>query len=58
MTELTLRVEPADARRRARSGRPDASRLRAAFILRVPVTLCAAGTLPRAEMKSGRWVRK
>jgi phenylacetate-CoA ligase len=59
MTELAVRIEPvgpqgdgADLAARVES------RIRAAFNLRMPVTLCAAGSLPRPEMKSGRWVRK
>lgn len=58
MTELVLRIE-------AREDCPEPeqlaervqSRFRSAFNLRVPVTLCPTGTLPRCEMKSRRWVR-
>jgi hypothetical protein len=32
--------------------------VRSAFSLRVPVTICPPGALPRFEMKARRWVRK
>ncbi len=59
MVELHLQVEPA-------AGMGDGaefaarvqSQFRAAFNLRVPVTVCAPGTLPRGEMKSKRWMRR
>jgi phenylacetate-CoA ligase len=58
LIELHVRIEPTPA---AVDGAELAarvqSRLRAAFNLRVPVTVCAPGTLPRPEMKSRRWVR-
>jgi phenylacetate-CoA ligase len=59
MTELAVRIEPMAGRcddGAALAARVE-SRIRAAFNLRMPVTLCAAGSLPRPEMKSGRWVR-
>jgi phenylacetate-CoA ligase len=58
MTEMRLCVEPAahclDGPRLARKLQ---ARLGSAFHLRVPVTICAPGTLPRFEMKGRRWVR-
>jgi phenylacetate-CoA ligase len=59
MTELHLRVEPAATETIANelAGRVQ-SQFRAAFNLRVPVTVCPPGVLPRGEMKSQRWVRK
>jgi phenylacetate-CoA ligase len=58
MAELNLRIEPAAPA----SDGPDLagrvqSKFRAAFNLRVPVVVCAPGTLPRGEMKSQRWIR-
>lgn len=56
LVELTLRIEPADG-----CGDPDAladrvqGALHAAFNLRVPVAIAAAGSLPRYEMKARRW---
>ena len=60
MVELHFRVEPSAAARRC-DGELAArvqSQFRAAFNLRVPVTVCPPGALPRGEMKSRRWVRK
>ena len=59
MIELHLRVEPStatsdDCELAARVQ----SQFRAAFNLRVPVTVCPAGALPRGEMKSRRWIRR
>ena len=59
MVELHLRVEPSAAA--ATEGELAArvqSQFRAAFNLRVPVTVCPPGALPRGEMKSRRWVRR
>ena len=58
MSELILRLEPArdwadpEGLRKEMEGR-----LRAAFNLRIPVTLEPAGSLPRFELKAQRWVR-
>lgn len=59
LVELSLQVEPAP-------GHPNADTLAAElerkfqsqFALRIPVTVVAAGTLPRFEMKAQRWVRE
>ncbi len=59
LVELHLRVEPAAAA--SDEGQLAArvqSQFRAAFNLRVPVTVCPPGALPRGEMKSWRWVRR
>ena len=59
LVELHLRVEPSTAAGDA--GELAArvqSQFRAAFNLRVPVTVCPPGSLPRGEMKSRRWVRR
>ncbi len=71
MVELHLRVEPAEAG--VAGGAPSTlgpdrddaelaarvqSQFRAAFNLRVPVTVCPPGALPRGEMKSRRWIRR
>jgi len=58
LAELSLEVEPetgvAGAALVERLGRA----LSTAFALRIPVAAVAAGTLPRFEMKAGRWVRE
>lgn len=57
MVELSLTIEPmpdADGQALAEA-LGDA--LRAALALRIPVSSVSAGTLPRFEMKSKRWVR-
>ena len=60
LVELHLRVEASAAA--AGDGDDLAARVqshfRAAFNLRVPVTVCPPGALPRGEMKSRRWVRR
>ncbi len=58
MTEMVLHVEPAATcgDGRALAERIEA-RMRSRFNLRVPVVLCAPGTLPRFEMKARRWVK-
>jgi phenylacetate-CoA ligase len=59
MVELHLRVEPAttvaDA---AEFAARVQSQFRAAFNLRVPVTVCSPNTLPRGEMKAKRWIKR
>jgi phenylacetate-CoA ligase len=58
LTEMTLEIEPA-------AGCADPSALAAslelalesALVLRVPVALATAGSLPRFELKAQRWVR-
>jgi phenylacetate-CoA ligase len=59
MVELHLRVEPSVAvgDEAELAGRIQAQ-FRAAFNLRVPVTICPPGVLPRGEMKSRRWIKK
>jgi len=58
LPELRIQVEPlpgcADA---AALAREVEAALRAAFNLRIPVTLAPPGTLPRFELKAKRWVR-
>ena len=58
MVELHLRVEPSAAGDEHELAARVQSQFRAAFNLRVPVTVCPPGALPRGEMKSRRWVRK
>jgi phenylacetate-CoA ligase len=59
MAELHLLVEPAAAGgNESELAGHIQSQFRAAFNLRVPVTICPPGALPRSEMKSQRWVRK
>jgi phenylacetate-CoA ligase len=59
MVELHLRVEPsATAGGAAELAGHVQSLFRAAFNLRVPVTVCPPGALPRGEGKSKRWVRR
>jgi phenylacetate-CoA ligase len=57
LVELLLRIEPspqcADAE--ALAGQVQA-RLHAAFNLRIPIEIASAGTLPRFEMKTRRWI--
>ncbi len=59
MTEMQLHVEPTEG-----LGEPHLlarriqSMMRSRLSLRVPVTVCTPGTLPRFEMKSRRWVRR
>ena len=58
LTELRIQIEPGP-------GQPDgdalarqvAAKMRSQFNLRIPVTPCPPGTLPRFEMKARRWVR-
>jgi phenylacetate-CoA ligase len=58
MAELELHVEPAradcDPQHLAEKIR---ARMRSAFNLRVAVSLCPLGSLPRFEMKARRWIR-
>jgi phenylacetate-CoA ligase len=57
LNELALTIEPtADCRDAAALARQLENALRAAFLLRVPVTCVPAGSLPRFEMKANRWV--
>ena len=59
MVELHVRVEPsAAAGDEGELAVRVQSHFRAAFNLRVPVTVCPPGALPRGEMKSKRWFRK
>jgi phenylacetate-CoA ligase len=58
MTELRIQLEPApDCLSADRLGEAVAAALRAAFNLRIPVTLVPRGALPRFELKAQRWVR-
>jgi phenylacetate-CoA ligase len=58
MTELQVRVEPTAACTDPPSlARTIETRLRSVFNLRVPVSLCTPGSLPRFEMKACRWVK-
>ena len=59
MTELQILAEPVpNCRDRQSLSDRIENKLRNAFQLRIPVSLCTAGSLPRFEMKSRRWVRK
>jgi len=59
MVELHLHVESsAAASDEAELAARVQSQFRAAFNLRVPVTVCPPGALPRGEMKSRRWIRR
>ena len=58
MVELHLRVEPSTASDEGELAARVQSQFRAAFNLRVPVTVCPPGTLPRGEMKAKRWIRR
>ena len=57
MTELTLTVEPVVSIGTPGLAESLGEALRSAFALRIPVILAKAGTLPRFEMKSKRWIR-
>ena len=57
MAEVRLRVEPsAECGDREGLVRQIESRFRSLFHLRVPVSLCPPGTLPRFEMKARRFL--
>jgi phenylacetate-CoA ligase len=56
MAEVRIEVEPVADGDETLSKRIEAG-LRSAFNLRIPVSLCPSGTLPRFEMKSRRWIR-
>lgn len=59
LAELRLEVEPvAECQDTAALGKKIEARMRSAFSLRVPVTICPPGALPRFEMKARRWVRR
>jgi phenylacetate-CoA ligase len=59
MTELQVQLEPApDCLNPDALGEAVAVALRAAFNLRLPVSLVPPGTLPRFELKARRWVRR
>lgn len=57
MTELNIEVEPESGAQDGLAHRIEA-RLREALSLRIPVSLAAAGALPRFEMKARRWIRE
>jgi phenylacetate-CoA ligase len=59
MTEMQIGIEPgAGCTDGERLSKQVEAKLRSVFHLRVPVSVCAVGQLPRFEMKSRRWVRK
>jgi phenylacetate-CoA ligase len=59
MTELQIQLEPApDCLNPNGLEEAVAAALRAAFNLRIPVSLVPPGTLPRFELKARRWVRR
>jgi phenylacetate-CoA ligase len=59
LAELRLEVEPVtECQDTAALGKKIEARVRSAFSLRVPVTICPPGALPRFEMKARRWVRR
>ncbi len=59
MAEVHLRVEPASAiDDTADLAARVQSQFRAAFNLRVPVTVCPPGGLVRGEMKAKRWIKR
>jgi phenylacetate-CoA ligase len=58
LAELRLEVEPvAECQDATALTKRIEARVRSAFSLRVPVTICPPGTLPRFEMKAHRWLR-
>lgn len=57
LTELALTVEPLPDAVAATLVRQLNEAFESAFALRVPITLAAAGSLPRFEMKAKRWSR-
>jgi len=58
MTELSIQVEPVDGCGDVKQLVAAISRaLHEAFLMRIPVTAVAPGTLPRFELKAKRWVR-
>jgi phenylacetate-CoA ligase len=59
MTELQIQLEPApDCLNPNGLEEAVAAALRAAFNLRIPVSLVPPGSLPRFELKARRWVRR
>lgn len=59
MTELHLVIEPSERVKNVASLVADIEKaLQTAFSLRIPVTSAPAGSLPRAELKARRWIRK
>ncbi|MFN7953592.1 MAG: AMP-binding protein [bacterium] len=58
MTELTLEVEPLESAQPELLRATLEERLQRILSLRIPVTLTAAGALPRFELKARRWVRR
>jgi phenylacetate-CoA ligase len=59
MTEVQIQLEPApDCPNPKGLEASVAAALRAAFNLRIPVSLVPPGTLPRFELKARRWVRR
>ncbi|NLX96343.1 MAG: phenylacetate--CoA ligase [Rhodopirellula sp.] len=58
MAELNILIEPStECSDGDGLARRIEARLRCCFNLRVPVAVCAAGELPRFEMKAHRWVK-
>jgi phenylacetate-CoA ligase len=58
LVEVQLLVEPHPETSGFALARRIEARLRSRLNLRVPVTLCGPGTLPRFEMKAQRWIRR
>lgn len=57
LNELTVTIEPsADCTAPAELANEVENALRAAFLVRIPVSSAPAGSLPRSEMKAQRWV--
>ncbi|MCH9022866.1 MAG: phenylacetate--CoA ligase family protein, partial [Planctomycetes bacterium] len=58
MTELNIKIESTDNLTNGHKLTEHLqAKLESTFALRIPVTLVAAGTLPRFEMKAKRWIR-
>ncbi len=58
MAQLSIQIEPAPGCGDSEGiARQIEARMRSQFNLRVPVTACPAGALPRFEMKARRWVK-
>ena len=58
MTELSIEVEADGTGQADRLAHRLEARLREALSLRIPVSVTAAGALPRFEMKARRWIRE
>jgi phenylacetate-CoA ligase len=58
LTEMKLRVEPADGARASGLDKKVAARMQDVLSLRCAVEVVPAGSLPRFELKARRWVRR